>query len=173
MRIWMLTLAAAVIVMGSTARAQPAPAAAPAPSCADPHAHELDFWVGDWEIHRLSDDKLTGQSHVTRIDGCVVREEWKGLSETGGSLNAYDPDAKTWRRLWAGVSANVGAYTGRWAGDRMEFEGEGSSQGVRVTNRLSLTPLPDGSVRQQFYISTDGKTWKPFIAAVYRPARPR
>lgn len=145
----------------------------PPPSCANAHAHELDFWVGDWEIHRSSDGKLTGRTHVSRIDGCVIREEWNGLKETGGSLNAYDPDAQTWRRLWAGISANVGAYTGRWVDDHMEFTGQGSTQGVAVMNRLRLTPLPNGDIHQQFDTSRDGQSWVPFIDAVYRRVGPR
>ena len=167
MRILLISLALAAVI-GPVAHAAPAVA----PSCADPHAHELDFWLGDWEVHRWADDKLTGHTRISRIDGCVVREEWSGLQETGGSLNAYDPDAKIWRRLWAGLSANVGAYTGRWTGGAVEFTGQGSTKGKPVINRLRLTPLRDGSVRQQFDTSTDGAIWTPFIDAVYRRARP-
>jgi len=163
--------AAALSLLGG-ARALAADVTPPPASCADPHARELDFWVGDWEIRRLSDGKVTGHTRITRIDGCVVREEWTGLSETGGSLNAYDADTKTWRRLWAGVSGNVGAYVGRWSEGTMEFVGEGSTKGQPVTNRLRLTPMPDGSVRQQFDYRSPGQTaWTPFIDAVYRRVR--
>lgn len=162
-------LMAAVAGLAASAWTEMAQAAdAPPKSCADVHAHELDFWVGNWEIHRLSDGKLTGHTRISRIDGCIIREEWTGLTETGGSLNAYDPDGKTWRRLWAGVSANVGAYAGRWTEGHMEFIGEGSAKGQPVTNRMRLTPMPDGSVRQQGDYRIGDAAWIPFIDAVYR-----
>jgi hypothetical protein len=171
LRISLMALTAVVMAAGASA-APTAPA-----GCDTPQSHQLDFWVGKWEVHPNGADTIIAHSLIEkRYSGCAIRENWMplGKEETGGggSLSSYDPQGKHWRQLWVdstgaradftgGLADGVMSITGIWPG----FAGPGQDALVR----MNYQPQPDGQVRQWGEASTDqGKTWKPAFDFLYR-----
>ena len=84
-------LLALSVFCASPAMAQ-TPAAPPADPCADASYHQLDFWVGKWDVYPTGKDKLVAHSLIEKVYGCGVRENWMPLSnQPGGSLSVYVP----------------------------------------------------------------------------------
>jgi hypothetical protein len=136
----------------------PAPPAV-ADGCREPVYHELDFWLGDWDVMGARND-----IHA-RLGGCIVEENWTG-SERGTSFNMYDRRAGHWTEVWVDTNGNNLVMFGGWDGTRMRLE----SSGVTRRNRLTLTPNGDGTVRQLSEISTNGgATYMTNFDFIYRP----
>lgn len=139
---------------------------------------ELDFWVGEWDVYEKGE--LAGHNRIEKIlDGCAVLEHWS--SEGGGdgkSLFYYLPEEDTWKQVWVtGFAAMPGgikekALVERLPGGGLRFQGRVPRPGGRsVLDRTTLTPLPEGRVRQVIEISGDeGETWESGWDAVYVPA---
>jgi hypothetical protein len=162
----------------STAIAQPASRPAPTlPSCDTPESHQLDFWVGKWEVHPRNSDRIVAHSLIEkRYAGCAIRENWmpvgRELNGGGGSLSLYDSRAGHWRQTWVdssgtrvdfdgGFADGVMTITGTWA----NFGGPGKDALVRMSYQLQ----PDGQVRQWGEASSDGgKSWSPAFDFLYR-----
>jgi len=60
----------------------------PPPPCADPASHQLDFWVGSWDlVVRARADTTTNQwseargtNHIRRtFGGCVIEESFRAI----------------------------------------------------------------------------------------------
>ena len=150
--------------------------APPAQPCAAPEYHQLDFWVGNWDVYPTGKDKLVAHSLIESVYGCGIRENWMPLGKEvnggGGSLSLYDPKRKQWRQTWidstgtrvdldGGFSNGVMSITGLWA----NFAGPGKDALVR----MNYQKQPDGQVRQWAEASTDdGKSWQPAFDFLYR-----
>jgi hypothetical protein len=165
-------------LLASTAAAQTAPPPNPAAAgCDTPESHQLDFWVGKWEVHPNGADKIIAHSLVEkRYSGCAIRENWmpvgKELLGGGGSLSLYDARRHQWRQAWidstgiradfdGGFANGVMSITGTWP----NFIAPGEDALVRMNYQLQ----PDGQVRQWGDVSTDeGKSWKPGFDLLYR-----
>ena len=165
-----LIFAAAGSASAQTASAGPA-------GCDTPESHQLDFWIGKWEVHPNGADKIVAHSLIEKkYTGCAVRENWmplgKELTGGGGSLSSYDLRSKKWRQAWVdssgarvdldgGFADGVMSITGNWA----NFAGPGKDALVRMNYQKQA----DGQVRQWAEASTDqGKTWKPAFDFLYR-----
>ncbi|HXU72871.1 MAG TPA: hypothetical protein VN947_26310 [Polyangia bacterium] len=123
------------------------------PCKALPEARQLDFWVGEWDVH---DPKghLVGHSRIERIvNDCVVLENWSGsLGGNGKSINFWDKSNHRWQQTWVDNRGNVLQYTGRLVEGSMRYTADGK--------RLTFSPLSGGKVRQLAETSSDGgKTW--------------
>src|SRR5690349_14556811 len=64
---------------------------APPSGCDAPESHQLDFWVGKWEVHPTKSTNIVAHSLIEkRYMGCAVRENWmpvgRELTGGGGSL---------------------------------------------------------------------------------------
>src|SRR3954471_9042811 len=83
----------------SSAQTSNAAAAAAQPCRASETYRQLDFWVGEWEVHGPK-GKTVGTSSVQLILGdCVVFENWTGAGgSTGKSFNLYDAQARKWKQ---------------------------------------------------------------------------
>jgi hypothetical protein len=118
-----------------------------------PEARQLDFWLGEWDVHDPQ-GHLVGHSRIERIvNDCVVLENWTGsLGGNGKSINFWDKGNHRWQQTWVDNRGNVLEYTGRLVGDSMRYTAEGK--------RLTFSPLPGGKVRQLAESSSDGgKSW--------------
>jgi len=153
------------IALAQTAAA--APVATPAP-CAAPEYHQLDFWVGRWDVYPTGKDKLVAHSLIEKVYGCGIRENWMPLSnQPGGSLSTYVPAEKHWEQFWIDSSGSRAQFAGGWNGSAMVITGKWGGPLVR----MSYSKNADGSVRQFGEQSTDdGKTWKPSFDFTYRHA---
>ena len=155
-----------LIALAAAQAAAPPPAP---PACSEPEYHQLDFWVGHWDVYPTGADKLVAHSLIEKVYGCAVRENWMPLSnQPGGSLSVYVPGEKHWEQFWIDSSGIRAFFTGGWNGNAMVISGKWGGPLVR----MSYSKNADGSVRQWGDQSTDeGKTWKPNFDFTYRPAK--
>ncbi|MDX1394923.1 MAG: hypothetical protein R3195_11040 [Gemmatimonadota bacterium] len=155
------------------ARDRPARQAA---SCADtPGFSTLDFWVGEWDV--LVGEEVVGANTIEKIlDGCAVMEHWvDATGAEGKSLFFYHPVTDTWKQVWVTESATqVGGLKEKtliatFDDGGVRFQGEIPTPDVgSILDRTTLTPNPDGTVRQLIEISRDGESWQTSFDAVYR-----
>jgi len=159
-----MLLSLIALAAAQAAAAPPAP-----PPCSEPEYHQLDFWVGRWDVYPTGADKLVAHSLIEKVYGCAVRENWMPLSnQPGGSLSVYVPGEKHWEQFWIDSSGIRAFFTGGWNGNAMVISGKWGGPLVR----MSYSKNADGSVRQWGDQSTDeGKTWKPNFDFTYRPAK--
>jgi hypothetical protein len=143
-------------------------ASPPAAPCAAPEYHELDFWVGKWDVYPTGKDKLVAHSLIESVYGCGIRENWMPLSnQPGGSLSVYVPADRHWEQFWIDSQGSRAFFTGGWNGKAMVITGKWAGPLVRMT----YTKNTDGSVRQFGEQSTDdGKNWSPAFDFTYRRA---
>jgi len=139
-----------------------------------PGFHRLDFWVGSWIVYDVATGRLEGTNRIDRVlRGCALIENWSeadGSSE-GKSLFYFNPATGTWRQVWvtsAGTSKEK-QLVAELPGGAVRFQGEVPTRaGGTVLDRTTLTPLPDGRVRQTIEISRDrGATWVTGFDAYY------
>lgn len=131
----------------------------------DPHARELDFWIGDWDVLNPAGQKV-GQSKVESILGsCVVLENWTArVGHAGKSFNLWDGAHGEWRQTWVSDQGQLTEYHGRFEGGAMRYLAKDGASWTRMT----FTPGKDGSVRQYMESSADaGKTWQPSFDGKY------
>jgi hypothetical protein len=159
-----MLLSLIALAAAQAAAAPPAP-----PPCSEPEYHQLDFWVGRWDVYPTGADKLVAHSLIEKVYGCAVRENWMPLSnQPGGSLSVYVPGDKHWEQFWIDSSGTRAFFTGGWNGNAMVISGKWGGPLVR----MSYSKNADGSVRQWGDQSTDeGKTWKPNFDFTYRPSK--
>jgi len=157
-------------VAGPAFAQQSAPATPPpAAPCAAAEFHQLDFWVGRWDVYPTGKGTLVAHSLIEKVYGCGIRENWMPLSnQPGGSLSVYVPGEKHWEQFWIDSSGARAFFTGSWDGKAMVISGKWGGPLVR----MSYAKNADGSVRQWGDQSTDeGKTWAPNFDFTYRPAK--
>ncbi len=93
--------------------------------------------------------------------------------DPGQSLNFYDFVAKRWNQIWVDANTQVTRFEGSFTDGAMRLRGERvSKKGERIPVKMTLTPLPDGRVRQLGESTSDGgKTWTVDYDFYYSPAR--
>ena len=83
----------------------------------------------------------------------------------------FDPGDASWHQVWVD---NVGTrlhLKGGYADRKMVMSGERVTPKGPVTDRISWTDNPDGTVRQFWELSTDGgETWQVLFDGLYRQA---
>lgn len=168
----LLSLALGIVLLLA---ALPAPAQAPpAPCSEDPGFHELDFWLGEWRV--LVGEQEVGTNSIEAIlSGCAVREQWTSArGSRGESLFYYQPVTKVWQQVWVtdgargrgGVKEKTLVET--LADGSLRFQGEVPlAEGGTYLDRTTLSPLPDGRVRQRIEVSSDGVAWRVVFDATY------
>ena len=168
----------AVLPLGGAAQQQQAPPPATDPdglgpvgaNCAAEGYRAFDFWLGEWTVEN-ADGATVGSNTITRIsNGCAVLEHWIGGSGVPGqSLNHYDAAAGTWHQRWVGGNGQILDLTGGLQGGSMVLSGERDGQDGLVLDRITWSPLEDGSVRQKWDVSRDaGETWQEVFLGLYR-----
>ncbi|HZZ91975.1 MAG TPA: hypothetical protein VFE23_05390 [Usitatibacter sp.] len=152
-------------------------AQAPAQACDTPEAHQLDFWLGEWDLAYTEGGKaLTSRNRISKIlDGCAVLEQFDGrpgIALEGRSVSAFDAGAKRWKQTWVD---NTGAYLdfaggmedGRMVLARTAMRGE-----QRFLQRMVFEDVKPRSLRWLWQRSDDdGRTWKTQWEIAYRRAQ--
>ena len=145
----------------------------PAAPCSAPAYHQLDFWIGDWDVFEAGGSVPVAHVTVDRIlDGCVLHESYEDTEgHRGQSFSSYDSGRGQWRQSW---------YTNR--GKSLELLG-GLKDGSVILAGTDFDSTPqsvvrgtwqprNGSVQETAVISDDGgKTWKPWFDLSFRPAQ--
>jgi len=149
------------------------PAAAQSPSCRDlPAYHQLDFWIGEWKV--LVGGQQVGTNRIESVlDGCAVFEHWRdGRGREGKSLFYYSAEHRRWQQVWVtaipgGIKEKAAVEGAPPGGIRLQGLVR-QVDGSTVLDRTTLTPLPEGQVRQHIEVSGDGgRTWRTTFDAVY------
>ncbi len=147
-------------------------AATPPKPCSSPLDRQFDFWAGRWTVTDNATGKPAGTNDVTReYKGCVLQEHWIGSSgERGSSFNHYDPARKVWHQTWVDDNGTLLLLDGGWRNGAMVLAGARPARnGKTVTDRITFTPRPDGSVRQWWQMTRDrGATWTTVFDGIYR-----
>jgi hypothetical protein len=146
----------------------PAPAGAPDPApppCRDDPAHaRLDFWIGRWVVFEKNGAKDGDNTVEKALGGCAVLEHWRAADGSAGESFFYVRRAeKRWKQVWVTDSGAVKEKAEQldFPGPGLRFQGEiPLPSGETILDRTTLTPLPDGRVRQVIEQSRDGgRTW--------------
>lgn len=151
------------------------PSAAP---CAQPEAHQFDFWIGEWTVTK-PDGTPAGSSRIEAIlDGCVVLEHWTSATPpyAGKSLNLYNRNSGQWEQFWVDNTGSRLHLVGGIEDGRMVLRGSQDAAdpktGVTQRERIAWTRQDDGGVRQLWETSTDGgASWKVSFDGRYRRAK--
>lgn len=152
--------------------------AAVQPTATDPVYHELDFWLGDWEVSESDSHDRAGLARIEKLlKGAAVAMVWTNPdgSEIREWFYYYRPE-KRWRQLYIADSGFVKTreQIGSLADGSVRFVGkvplrDGSGDDL---DRSTVTPLPDGRVHQLLEHSRDGgATWSVSFDCVYAPAK--
>lgn len=147
-----------------------AAAAAAAPCRASEAYRQLDFWVGEWDVHGPKGRTVGSSSVQLILNDCVVFENWTGASgSTGKSFNLYNAQTRKWKQVWVDNQGNMLEFTGEFKDGAMRYSGESIAQnGQPVLDRLTFFPLAEGRVRQLWEQSADkGKTWNTVFDGTY------
>lgn len=158
------------MLLMSIAAATPAP-----PPCSDGPSRQFDFWLGEWDVRgNDADAQPKGRNTIRRVDGCALLEEWVGAKgTTGHSLNVFDASDGRWHQFWVDSSGSVLRLSGGLVGDEMVMTGVApSAAGAVQQQRITWTPRADGSVRQHWETSDDGRTWSTAFDGIYRHRAP-
>ena len=138
-----------------------------------PEAHQLDFWVGEWEVYDNTSHQLDGHNRIEMVlKSAAIIEHW---SDANGSMGKswfyfYRPE-KRWKQVW--VTDNGGVKEKAQVADApagsIRFRGEiPLRDGHKLLDQTTLTPLPDGRGRQVIEQSRDGGvTWQTVYDAYY------
>jgi len=138
--------------------------------------HQLDFWLGTWDVY--SGKNRDGRDDVHAIlYHCAIIEEWRDVTgHRGQSLFYFDSFAKQWQQIWITDQATYRGGLKRktlvavYPNGGVRFEGAlpGAPGSATILDRTTLTPLSGGRVHQVIEISRDGgTTWKPTYDAIY------
>lgn len=138
------------------------------PRCDGPSYHQLDFWVGDWNV--TSGGRQAGSNQVTQEEsGCLVHEHWTGAAGgTGQSFNFYDRTDDRWHQVWVSSTGTTLFLSGQYADGKLVYTGVAPGpQGAPSQQRLTFFHNPDGTVRQLWESSSDGKQWQTVFDGLY------
>ncbi|MCA9062213.1 MAG: hypothetical protein KDA96_04120 [Planctomycetaceae bacterium] len=137
---------------------------------ADSPLRQLDFWLGEWDVHD-AEGALIGQNSITlHENGHLIRESWRNTKgATGTSINFLAPTSKEWTQVWVDGSGSVVQYTGTVADGKLDMTGTATNAAGVVTHmRMTLQQQPDGRLRQKIEQSVHGNDdWITFFDGVY------
>jgi hypothetical protein len=154
-----------------------APAATASHPCSAAEFRQFDFWTGRWDVFGPA-GKLAGHNTIASVQGgCALAENWTGADGgTGMSLNFYDPADRRWHQSWMGSEGGALRLVGGLKGSAMVLASDPVVRpgGTAVVNRITWTPLADGTVHQLWEVSRDGgRGWQVVFDGKYvrAPAR--
>lgn len=133
---------------------------------------QFDFWIGEWEVFRNGTEQLAGYSSITSvIGGSAIEENYKTPNGQylGTSLNAYNKEKDQWEQYYLDNGGMTLHITGGWSNGQMILQNNQIMQGKKVYNRISWTPLEDGTVRQLWeQRNTEAEEWKVSFDGIYK-----
>ncbi len=139
-------------------------------ACSGDGYRAFDFWLGEWAVQDTTGSRI-GTNTISRIsNGCAVLEHWIGGGGVPGqSLNHYDAEADTWHQRWVGGNGQILDISGGLEGRSMVLSGEREGQDGPIVDRITWTPMADGTVQQKWDISGDaGESWEQVFLGIYR-----
>jgi hypothetical protein len=159
-----------VFIAAATTASSPATVASP--HCSAAEYHQLDFWIGDWDIFEMETPggPSMARARVEPIaQGCAIHELYEqsdGL--IGDSILSYDPVRKQWQQTWVTNRGSIMVLWGNFKDGLLVLEGESHlKDGTSVMQRISWK-VHDKGVREWAVLSKDGgKTWTPAFDVLF------
>ena len=141
-------------------------------ACCTAEHDQFDFWMGDWEVFDLKNQKL-GENSIRKIEGdCILTEHWTGAKgTTGRSSNYYNPADSTWNQLWLDNQGTILVLKGKAAPNSMTLESDfvTAPSGAVYRNRIEWRLNDDGTVTQTWdAIGKDGAVLANVFKGIYR-----
>ena len=146
----------------------------PPSACAGESFHQLDFWLGRWNV-KTRNGQPGGTSEVRSISGgCALLEQYAGPGPYRGSgVHVFSTSDKSWHQFWTdNRPAIVDDMRGRKTATGFVYtwdvmmtpQGRAAASGdataVKVPKRYTLSVLEGGNVRQLGERTMDGgRTW--------------
>ena len=176
------------VVAHAQARAPLEQSAAPA-TCATPEHHQLDFWLGDWQVFDGATNELVAVDHIEKhSEGCIIQQSMTFLTDmyrrpgvghrlTGMSISRFD--GEQWVQMWADNQWGAILFRGAPAPAAAGSVGSASSM-IFVTAipsrkrdvKMVYESRPDGSVRILQYVAPFGSgKWVQYGDLIYRQNR--
>jgi hypothetical protein len=126
-------------------------------------AHDLDFWLGDWDISW--GEGLTASNQVARIlDGAVIREDFDGRPGAdfrGSSWSVYSPQLDRWRQTWVDSLGSFWSFIGGLEGEHFILVTDDVRDGQPVKLRMVFYHIAADSLDWDWERSDDqGASWK-------------
>lgn len=120
--------------------------------CSAIEYRHFDFWLGEWNVTAAGKANSTAQNKITSSkDGCAIVENYTAGGFSGMSLNFFDVTSGKWHQSWMSNAGGAvyleGGLTASGA-MRMSDSELPISKITGKVNRVTWTPLEDGSVRQ-------------------------
>jgi hypothetical protein len=155
---------------------QTAPAPPPPIDCPDADHSAFNFWVGDWDVRATGTDTVVARSVISSTaGGCAIEEDYRQTIGPGGvpttyhgvSFSTFDQRrGGVWRQFYMDSNGAVTVFEGGLRDGAMVLEAPGRGGAVQ---RMTVSPEPDGSVRQRGESTTDGgASWTPGYDFTYR-----
>lgn len=138
---------------------------APVYGCDSPESHQLDFWVGEWDLSYANAKGETAKSRnrITKtLDGCVVLEEFTGGTGTkldGRSFSTFDRATKRWKQVWVDNTASYLEFEATTVDGNMAFARAFERGGKTTHQRMVFRDVKPDSLKWLWQQSTDGTTW--------------
>jgi hypothetical protein len=123
--------------------------------------HQLDFWIGEWDVTGPNGRVLGTDKVESAEGGCLIRESWSDAqSGTGQSVSFYNRLTGLWRQVWMDPSGQPLDLSGEFADGSLVLRQITYTGGLKTILTLAYTQALDGSVRQLLQRSVDdGATW--------------
>jgi ketosteroid isomerase-like protein len=139
--------------------------------CSSPEFHQLDFWIGDWDVYDAGESQPSAHIVVDSIlGGCALHERYEDTNHSHGeSFSAYDPGRKQWRQSWYTDRAKGLELLGAKDNDRISLFATDFDSNPQRQVRAFWRPVED-RVQEKAEVSTDGgKNWKVWFDLSFRP----
>lgn len=144
------------------------------------HAHDFDFFFGDWKVrHRYLKTRLAGSTEWLEFDGTTKAQPLLGgagnvddniLDKPGDpyravTVRAYDAKTNTWAIWWIDGRTPTGPLDppmlGRFENGVGTFFSDQTFNGKPIKVRFLWTPKSDSAAQWEQAFSADGgKTWE-------------
>ncbi len=129
------------------------------PCCTEQHS-QFNFWIGDWDVLDDGGNIIGSNSIQVLQDSCILQENWISASgSTGSSYNYYNNVDSTWNQVWVDNSGGVLNLKGKFEYGEMTLKTTdlfSPTYSRSYMDKITWTPLEDGTVRQYWERSTNG-----------------
>jgi hypothetical protein len=150
-------------------------------TCDTAQHHQLDFWVGDWQVFDAGTNRLVAFDRIEKhAEGCIIQQNLTFITDmyrrpgvkyrlAGMSINRFD--GERWIQMWADNQWGAILMYGSLAADgSLVLTSVVPSRNRDVKD--TWEKQPDGSLRNLHFVAPAGSgQWKQYGDLIYRPNR--
>jgi hypothetical protein len=150
-------------------------------TCDTPQHHQLDFWVGDWQVFDADSKRLVAFDRIEKhAEGCIVQQNLSFITDmyrrpgveyrfAGMSVSRFD--GERWIQMWADNQWGAILMYGSLAADgSLVLTSVVPSRNRDIKDTWKRQP--DGSLRNLHFVAPAGSgQWKKYGDLIYRPNR--